>query len=97
MTRRGRSFVAARRATAQISDREGAHCGQGLLLEIPGEGAVVLTCHHIIATLPPGEVYVRLPDEDGSLGAPHPATYDRERSRPTSDAVVLRLEGVTLL
>lgn len=95
MTRRARSFAAARRATAQICDRDGTDHGQGLLLEIPDEGTVVLTCHHIIAPLPPGEVYVKLPGEDGSLGAPHPATYDQERSRPVSDAVVLRLEGVT--
>jgi hypothetical protein len=65
-------------------------------LEIEGEGAVVLTCHHIIAPLPLDAVYVRLPGEDGSLGAPHPATYNRERSRPAVDAVVLRLEGVHL-
>lgn len=96
VTRRVRSFSAARRATVQISDREGRHHGQGLLLEIEGEGAVVLTCHHVIAQLPPDAVYVRLPGEDGNLGAPHSAIYDEERSRPHADAVVLRLEGVYL-
>jgi hypothetical protein len=65
-------------------------------LEIEGEGAVVLTCHHVIAQLPHDAVYVRLPGEDGSLGAPHPATYEPERSCPAADTVVLRLEGVHL-
>jgi HEAT repeat protein len=96
VTRRVRSFGAARRATVQISDREGTHHGQGLLLDIEGEGAVVLTCHHIIAQLPPDAVYVRLPGEDGKLGAPHLATYDEDRSRPRADAVVLHVEGVHL-
>lgn len=96
MTRRVRSFSAARRATAMICDREGTHQGQGLLLDIEDEGAVVLTCHHVTAQLPVGGIYVRLPGEDGNLGAPRPASYDEERSRPWADAVVLRLEGVSV-
>lgn len=97
VTRRERNLSAARRATVQVCDREGRHHGHGLLLEIECEGVVVLTCHHIIAPLPPDAVYVRLPGEDGRLGAPHPSTYDQEHSRPAADAVVLRLEGVHLL
>lgn len=96
MTRRVRSFSAARRATVRVCDREGTHRGQGLLLHVEGEGTVVLTCHHITAQLPPDSVYVSLPDEDGRLGAPRRAYYDEGRSRPRTDAVVLRLEGLEI-
>lgn len=94
MARRVRSVSAARRATVQVSNREGDHHGQGLLLDVEGEGPVVLTCHHIVARLPSGAIYVRLPREDGSLSAPTLARYDEERSRPGTDAAVLRLEGI---
>jgi hypothetical protein len=94
VTRRVRSFSAARRATVQICDREGSHRGQGLLLDIEGEGAVVLTCHHVIAQLPPEGIYVRVSGEDESLGELQQVSYDERRSHPTTDAVVLRLSKV---
>jgi len=65
-----------------------------LLLDLGGEGAVVLTCHHVIAPVERENLHVRIPWADGSLGDPLPVEYDREHSRPTMDAVVLRVKGV---
>jgi hypothetical protein len=94
MAGRVRSFSAARRATVRVSNQKGDHYGQGLLLDVEGNGAVVLTCHHVVALLPQDAVYVRLPEIDGQLGAPRRAYYDEVHSRPGADAVVLRLQGV---
>jgi tetratricopeptide (TPR) repeat protein len=90
-----RGLEPARRATVRVCDRAGTHVGQGLLLHLSNEGAVVLTCHHVIAHLPPEELCVAIPQADGTLGSPVPATYDAARSRPARDAVVLRLDGVS--
>lgn len=92
MIRRG--LGAARRATAFVCDDRGEHKGQGLLLDLGGdEGAVVLTCHHVIAQVRPEDLRVRLPLADGTLGSPLEIAYDGRRSRPGRDAVVLRLVG----
>jgi len=54
---------------------------------------VVLTCHHVVAPLGPGDVFVQVPGDDGTLGPRIPASYDAARSRPGRDAVVLRLDA----
>lgn len=80
-----------------IWDRSGCadgHHGQGLLLNIDSEGAYVLTCHHVIASIKAENLSVRLTCENGTLDDPLPARYDETRSNPEKDAAVLRLEGV---
>lgn len=42
---------ATRRATVRVCDENGDHRGQGLLLDLEGEGTVVLTCHHVVANI----------------------------------------------
>ncbi len=91
-----RRLEVARRATVRVCDRAGTHFGQGLLLDLDGEGPVVLTCHHVAAQLSPAELCVALPQADGTLGAPVPAAYDAVRSHPAHDAVVVRVEGARL-
>ena len=91
MARAARGLDVARQATVRIADRKGTHHGQGLLLDLPATGTVVLTCHHVVAPLTPDELCVQLPLESGRLGKPLPAEYVAERSRPEQDAVVLRL------
>jgi hypothetical protein len=80
---------AARRATVRVCDENGQHRGQGLLLDLEGEGTVVLTCHHVVATLQMGHLFVAIPQPDGELGRPVSADYLEQRSRPAMDAVVL--------
>lgn len=88
---------AARRATVRICDCAGTHRGQGLLLDdTDGRGAIVLTCHHVIAPLEEGELCVSLPLDGRRLGDPLQARYDNELSHPERDAVVLRLSGVSV-
>jgi tetratricopeptide (TPR) repeat protein len=91
-----RGIQAARRATVQVWDesKEDGHRGQGLLLNVEGEGAVVLTCHHVIAPVERENLRVRIPQEDGSLGDPLPVRYAEERSHPMMDAVVLSINEV---
>jgi hypothetical protein len=52
-----RRFDVARRAAIRACDRQGTHKGNGLLLELDDEGAIVLPCHHVIAPLPPDELW----------------------------------------
>ena len=85
---RGRPTVLG--ATARVCDEDGNHKGQGLVLALPN-GVVVLTCHHVIASIEPGGVGIALPGDHGRLRAPVPATFDASRSRPERDAVVLRI------
>jgi TPR repeat protein len=89
-----RGLAAARDATVRICSGAGSHRGQGLLIDLGAEGAVVLTCHHVIAPLAEDDLYVAVPQPDGRLEEPVKAAYDRLRSHPDSDAVVLRLGGV---
>jgi hypothetical protein len=86
-----RSLEAARRATVRICDEAGTHKGQGLMLPLDGEGIVILTCHHVVAPLTERDLYVAIPQPSGQLGRPVRATYDPQRSRPATDAVVLRI------
>jgi tetratricopeptide (TPR) repeat protein len=88
-----RSLDAVRQATVRVCNPEGKHVGQGLLLDLDGEGAVVLTCHHVIARLTPHDLHVSIPSPEGGLAEPVPANYDAERSRPGMDAAVLRIKG----
>jgi tetratricopeptide (TPR) repeat protein len=85
----------ARGATVQVvqvrKGREKSR-GQGLLLDLGNDGTVVLTCHHVIAPVAPGELFVRVPQDDGQLGSRIRTTYDADRSRPEIDAVVLRVD-----
>jgi hypothetical protein len=85
-----------RRATACIRDEHGNHKGQGLVLAMD-DGVVVLTCHHVIAGIPPDAVQIAFPDDRGGLLPPVEATFDASRSRPVRDAVVLRLRVDTPL
>lgn len=87
-------FDVARRAAVQICDRTGKHHGNGLLLDLEGEGIVVLTCHHVVARLSADELSIALRRDDGSISKPQPARYDATRSRPPMDAVVLRADGI---
>ena len=89
-----RGLEAARDATVRICSAAGSHRGQGLLIDLGAEGSVVLTCHHVIAPLAEDDLYVAVPEPDGRLKEPVRALYDRLRSHPDSDAVVLRLHGV---
>jgi TPR repeat protein len=89
-----RRIDVARNATVRICNGEGHHWGQGLLLMLESEGTVVLTCHHVISRLAPDTLHIALRQAGGGLGAPIPARYDPERSRPECDAVVLRVEGI---
>ena len=91
-----RSNRVARCTTVYVCDRsqeEGEdHCGQGFLLEnLDGEGAMVLTCHHVIAPVKKDNLRVRIWQADGQLGEPLRVRYDEDRSRPERDAVVLRI------
>jgi hypothetical protein len=90
-----RAFDAARYATVRICDQFGNHKGQGLLLDIEQEGGVVLTCHHVVAPLSAGDLSVAIRQEDGTYSPPHTASYDSERSKPSMDAVVLRVAGLS--
>jgi hypothetical protein len=92
MVRAVRGLEAARRATVFVCDKEGAHKGQGLMLDLEGEGAVVLMCHHIVSPMKEDDLRVRIPTPRGSLGEPIQGRYDRERSRPERDAVALRVD-----
>ena len=94
-----RGIEAARRATVQIVDnhltkeKKNDHRGQGLLLELGNEeDAVVLTCHHVIAPVKAEDLRVKMRQADGRLGELIRVRYDEERSRPTMDAVVLRID-----
>jgi hypothetical protein len=81
---------AVRAATARICDQRRQHRGQGLVLAMD-DGVVVLTCHHVIAGIPPGGVWVQLPDGRGGRRTAVLATVDPSRSRPERDAVVLHI------
>jgi len=85
---------AARRATVRICRRTGEHRGQGLLLNLDSYGAVVLTCHHVIAPLEEDDLFIQVPQEDGKLGSPLQARFDPERSQTEKDIVVLHVQGV---
>ena len=89
-----RGLEAARSATVQVCDQLGTHHGQGLLLELQGEGTIVLTCHHVITSLGRDDICVRILQDDGQLGDPIVAQYDAQRSRAQMDAVVLRVPDV---
>jgi tetratricopeptide (TPR) repeat protein len=67
-----------------------------LLLDLEEEGAVVLTCHHVIAPVKLADLRVMIPQPDGKLGEPMAVSYEEELSRPEMDAVVLRVNGVRL-
>lgn len=86
-----RGKPAARDATVYLCDRDGNHRGQGLLLDLGEQEAVILTCHHVIAPVRAEDMRVKVRQADGRLGDPVPVRYDGERSRPTMDAVVLRI------
>ena len=86
-----RGLESARRATVQVCDRAGTHHGQGLLLNLQGEGTVVLTCHHVIRTLERDGICVRILQNDGQLGDPVLVRYDSQWSRPRMDVVVLHV------
>jgi conflict system STAND superfamily ATPase/trypsin-like peptidase len=86
-----RGLESARSATVQVCDRAGTHHGQGLLLNLQGEGTVVLTCHHVIRTLEHDGICVRILQYDGQLGDPVLVRYDAQRSRPRMDVVVLHV------
>ncbi len=88
-----RSLDAARQATVRICSRDGAHFGQGLLLDLDGDSTAVLTCHLVVARLTAENLYVAIPQPSGQLGQPVRATYDPQRSHPALDAVVLRIEA----
>jgi tetratricopeptide (TPR) repeat protein len=90
-----RAFDAARYATVRICDRLGKHKGQGLLLDIEQEGRLVLTCHHVVAPLSAADLCVAVRQEDGIYSPPQAASYDSERSKPSMDAVVLRVGGLS--
>ena len=68
--------------------------GQGLLLDVPEEGTVVLTCHHVVAKIAPKDLMIRIPQENGELGAPVSADYDSRKSQPSKDAAVLRIPSL---
>jgi hypothetical protein len=91
MATRVRRLDVARRSTVRVCDASGTHFGQGLLLHLDGVGAVVLTCHHVIARLSKETLHIAIPQPSGRLGQPVPATYDPALSHPTMDAVVLRV------
>jgi predicted ATPase len=76
--------VAARDVAAEITDASGAHLGVGLALDVPGRGPVVITCHHVVAPMPPDAVRVRY--HDGSVRA---AVLDEAATRIERDAAVL--------
>ncbi len=87
-----RGIQAARNATVYLCDRNGAPRGQGLLLDLDEKEAAVLTCHHVIAPTKAEDLRVKIRQADGRLGGSIPIRYDGERSRPTKDAVVLRID-----
>jgi hypothetical protein len=86
-----RDIDVARRATVRICNESGDHFGQGLLLILPLEGWIVLTCHHVVAQLDAEHLYVAVPDILGTLSLPIKAYYDADRSRPSMDAALLRI------
>src|SRR5713101_4427600 len=86
-----RGIDRARRATVRVCRRDGLHRGQGLLLKL-SEGQVVLTCHHIIASIEKEDLCIAIPRADGQLTDPIPASYYEQHSRPAMDAVVLRVD-----
>jgi hypothetical protein len=84
-----RGIEAARHATVVVCDRNKNLRGHGILLQVEGEGAIVLTCHHVVATLKRDDLCVRIPQADGSLGDPISAGYIEKYSRPGVDVVML--------
>jgi hypothetical protein len=93
MSNQRQGLDTARRSTVRVCRGNGEHRGQGLLLSLSNYGAVVLTCHHIIAPLEEDDVFVQIPQADGTLGRPLPAKFDPKRSRGAKDAVVLRIQA----
>lgn len=93
MSNQRQGLDTARHSTVRVCRRNGEHRGQGLLLSLSNDGAVVLTCHHVIAPLEEDDVFVQIPQEDGRLGSPIQAKFDPERSRGAKDAVVLRIQA----
>jgi hypothetical protein len=69
-----RGVKTAREATVRICHRDGRHVGQGLVLPLREPGAIVLTCHHVVAQLTPETLRVAIPDTEGHLREPIPAT-----------------------
>ena len=74
----------AERAAVEITLANGKHLGVGLALEVPGRGPVVLTCHHVVASVPVGDVRVKF--HDGTVRTPK---LDDEGTRKERDVAVL--------
>jgi tetratricopeptide (TPR) repeat protein len=63
------------------------------LLTLENEGAVVLTCHHVVALLTEESLHIALPQASGGLAPPVPAIYVQGRSHSSMDAVLLRVDA----
>lgn len=87
---------AARRATVRVCDVQNIAKGQGLRFDLPEVGTYILTCHHVLVTLPRDGIYVSLPDSTGALANPPTlirATYEDGLSDAAGDTAVLRIEA----
>jgi predicted ATPase len=73
----------ARNATVEIKSAGDDHLGVGLLLDVPGRGPVVLTCHHVVTLVAPDELRVLVG------GEAREATFDEDASRIERDLAVL--------
>jgi hypothetical protein len=62
-----------------------------LLLDLGEKEAAVLTCHHVIAPVQAEDLRIKMRQANGQLGESILVRYDKVRSRPTMDAVVLRI------
>lgn len=89
-----RGIQAARHSTVCIWDRskdEDGCRGHGLLLP-SSDGTVVLTCHHVVASVRGENLCIRVPRDGGGLSNMLPACYDSRRSNPGKDTAVLRVD-----
>lgn len=91
MVKSQRGLGATRSATVSISDSEGGHRGQGLLLNLGDEGTFVLTCHHVVAPLRADGIYVTNKSTPKQSEVRVSCQYDPAHSRPRKDAAVLRV------
>src|SRR5689334_17723517 len=87
-------LAAARAATVELTtpDARPEPRGVGLPLDVPGRGAVVLTCHPVVAPVAPGAVRVVTNDGDTLM-----ATLDEDASTVERAAAVLTLVPAPVL